>query len=461
MTLALLAYDPSRAGGSLTNAGQLAPYRISGATARVPQPPLLPARSLPGARVPDEGVRSLRAGRSARLPHRRARRGRRRRRASRSASSGSRRLLARRRRGPAAELRDALLREVRAHAAGVEPGDDRTLVLVTSTRIMELPEASCRRALPAAGLLFRLAARLCLAQSSPFLDEKTERLLVDELSGDLAFETIRVTTQWHKLSGARDFFAVARHVRKAKAAGLEDVRWIDQKAETALLDMPERGGLACRRRGAEGRNESGSGPTRRSRPRSPTSRARPTSPRRSWMSAPGDRAADYARQGRPRKDRPRLWQSLRGDGAGRLEAGGRGNPVLVLHAPERALRTHRRPDRLAGSPGKDGPKGEKTSFAFILSARDGKALSDRLRGEARPPHLPGRRGGRGRPSARHGSSSNPSSCRRENGHGRGADPRNGRDAPGDRLDGATSRSRSLLPTTTSPASRASSRSAGR
>src|SRR5262245_20611254 len=77
-----------------------------------------------------------------------------------------------------------------------------------------------------------LSAALLQAQTSPFVDPKVERLLVNELSGDLAFETMRITTRWHKLSGSPDFFAVAREVMvRAKGAGLEDVAWIDQKMQ--------------------------------------------------------------------------------------------------------------------------------------------------------------------------------------------------------------------------------------
>src|SRR5262249_13032256 len=78
------------------------------------------------------------------------------------------------------------------------------------------------------------------APTSPFVDEKTERALGNELSGDLAFEHLRLTTQWHKLSGSEGFFAVARYVfEKAREAGLEDARWIDQAAAS--------GGWTCRR----------------------------------------------------------------------------------------------------------------------------------------------------------------------------------------------------------------------
>src|SRR5512141_1932108 len=82
------------------------------------------------------------------------------------------------------------------------------------------------------GALAVLLPGLGLAQSSPFVDAKTERALVNELSGDRACETLRSTTQWHKPSGSEGFFAVAREVEaRAKAAGLQNVRWIDQVAE--------------------------------------------------------------------------------------------------------------------------------------------------------------------------------------------------------------------------------------
>jgi len=81
--------------------------------------------------------------------------------------------------------------------------------------------------------LFLLAAGLASAQTSPFVHEKTERLLVNELSGDRAFEIERITTQWHKPSASEGFFAVARYVmEKAKEAGLDDVQWIDQKGDS-------------------------------------------------------------------------------------------------------------------------------------------------------------------------------------------------------------------------------------
>ena len=69
----------------------------------------------------------------------------------------------------------------------------------------------------AAGLA---CAHLVPAQTSPFVEEKIERALINELSGDLAFEHMRSTTQWHKPSGSEGFFAVARYaLEKARRPG--------------------------------------------------------------------------------------------------------------------------------------------------------------------------------------------------------------------------------------------------
>ena len=64
-------------------------------------------------------------------------------------------------------------------------------------------------------------APLVPAQTSPFVDEKIERALVNELSGDLAFEHMRLTTQWYKPSGSRVFRA--RYAPEKGERGLEDV----------------------------------------------------------------------------------------------------------------------------------------------------------------------------------------------------------------------------------------------
>jgi peptidase M28-like protein len=68
------------------------------------------------------------------------------------------------------------------------------------------------------------------AQTSPFLPDPLYRHLVDEISGDRAYENDRHLSHYHRTEGSRDFFAAAEWIRgAAEAAGLEDVRLIRQK----------------------------------------------------------------------------------------------------------------------------------------------------------------------------------------------------------------------------------------
>jgi hypothetical protein len=67
------------------------------------------------------------------------------------------------------------------------------------------------------------------AQQSPFMSDRVYRMLVNEISGDVAYEHIRVFTRYHKPTGSEGFEAVARYFEeKAKEYGLEDVRYIKQ-----------------------------------------------------------------------------------------------------------------------------------------------------------------------------------------------------------------------------------------
>jgi len=73
------------------------------------------------------------------------------------------------------------------------------------------------------------AAAPALAQTSPFLPDPLYRDLVNELSGDRAYEHDRVLTRYHRTGGSRDFFAAAEYIRSAAVdAGLEDVRLVRQ-----------------------------------------------------------------------------------------------------------------------------------------------------------------------------------------------------------------------------------------
>lgn len=78
-------------------------------------------------------------------------------------------------------------------------------------------------------LLLFFTPRNLTAQTTPFLSDDEIRMLSNEISGDRAFEHIRVLTQWHRNSGMEGYFKAADYVvQAAKEAGLEDVRFIEQ-----------------------------------------------------------------------------------------------------------------------------------------------------------------------------------------------------------------------------------------
>jgi hypothetical protein len=75
-----------------------------------------------------------------------------------------------------------------------------------------------------------LAPAAASAQTSPFLPDPLYRHLVNEISGDRAYESLRQLTRWHRTPASRDFFAAAEWTRQAaEAAGLEDVKLVRQK----------------------------------------------------------------------------------------------------------------------------------------------------------------------------------------------------------------------------------------
>ena len=83
-------------------------------------------------------------------------------------------------------------------------------------------------------------------QSTPFLTDSEIRMLRNEISGDRAFEHIRVLTQWHRDSGMEGYFKAMDYVAEAaKLNGLQDVSIIKQPlaqnytAKTAELWMTE------------------------------------------------------------------------------------------------------------------------------------------------------------------------------------------------------------------------------
>jgi hypothetical protein len=78
-------------------------------------------------------------------------------------------------------------------------------------------------------LAFMPSARLCQAQTTPFLSDEEIRTLSNEISGDRAFEHIRWLSHWHRDSGMEGFFKARDYVMQAaKDAGVDEVRFVEQ-----------------------------------------------------------------------------------------------------------------------------------------------------------------------------------------------------------------------------------------
>jgi hypothetical protein len=92
-----------------------------------------------------------------------------------------------------------------------------------------LKEAALRALFPAVVAACVAGAAPAAAQTSPFLPDPLYRDLVNEISGDRAYEHDRVLTRYHRTGGSRDFFAAAEYIRGvAVDAGLEDVKLVRQ-----------------------------------------------------------------------------------------------------------------------------------------------------------------------------------------------------------------------------------------
>ena len=78
--------------------------------------------------------------------------------------------------------------------------------------------------------LFFILVSLAAAQSLPFFTEQQYKYLVNEISGDAAYEHLRFTTQFHKPDGGTPgLMEIAKYVEaKAKEYGLADVKLIKQ-----------------------------------------------------------------------------------------------------------------------------------------------------------------------------------------------------------------------------------------
>ena len=201
--------------------------------------------------------------------------------------------------------------------------------------------------------------------------------------GDRAFETLRITTQWHKPSASEGFFAVARVHRGAGESRRPPGRPLDRPGRrVARLDLPAGGGHADRGRGRRTRARRGSGRT----PRSPTSIAdysRPADVTAELVDVgAGDRAADYA----GRDVRGKIVLAYGSPSAVMEQAvWKRGAAGILSWASSRLNPLADSADQVAwiGVPEKDGPNGAKTTWAFVLSARDGKGAVRPAAGRAR------------------------------------------------------------------------------
>lgn len=78
-------------------------------------------------------------------------------------------------------------------------------------------------------VVLSVVAQEARAQTTPFLTDDEIRMLTNEISGDRAFEHIRLLTHWHRDSGMEGFFKAADYiVQAAKEVGLEDVKFVEQ-----------------------------------------------------------------------------------------------------------------------------------------------------------------------------------------------------------------------------------------
>jgi hypothetical protein len=85
------------------------------------------------------------------------------------------------------------------------------------------------------GLLTLVAASASFAQDSPFVTEKTARLLRDEVSGDRAFDVVRKLTPYHRIMGSQTYVEAAEMLAGlARRSGLENVHIALQKFEGGM-----------------------------------------------------------------------------------------------------------------------------------------------------------------------------------------------------------------------------------
>ncbi len=87
----------------------------------------------------------------------------------------------------------------------------------------------------ALGLAAMAAVTVAAAQDSPFVPEKTARLLRDEISGDRAFDVVRKLTPYHRIMGSQTYLRAAEMLAGlAREAGLQNIQVVRQKFEGGM-----------------------------------------------------------------------------------------------------------------------------------------------------------------------------------------------------------------------------------
>ncbi len=77
--------------------------------------------------------------------------------------------------------------------------------------------------------LLSIGMTTVMAQETSFVNYDERLMLINELSGDRAYEQIRTLSQWHRASGSDGYFKAVEYVmQQAKSAGLEDVKFVEQ-----------------------------------------------------------------------------------------------------------------------------------------------------------------------------------------------------------------------------------------
>ena len=79
------------------------------------------------------------------------------------------------------------------------------------------------------GILIILYTVQVFPQESPFIPENVDNALRNEISGDIAFEDLRLLTQFHRPEGSIGLLHSLQFIEdKARAYGLENIRLIEQ-----------------------------------------------------------------------------------------------------------------------------------------------------------------------------------------------------------------------------------------